>query len=1469
MYIDLSSDEGGRICLNAKQADILTCGDVGATNKPVYFVGGEPQQCLTYAGGTRINLNGTTKGSTTVTVWTPSSAGTAGQLLVSTGAAPAWSSTTYSETKKSTGRTTAGTITSLGLYGQTYGNDAAYLAASGKLSYGDPGPQINFSASTTSAQKGAIIFTDHDTIGTGASFSFVSTESNTWLIAPTIKALTKFIGTLQGNATTASALETKRKISLTGDVSGSVDFDGSADISITATVADDSHNHIIGNIDGLQDALNNRMSIKPYCIELNSDGGLKSYGGFIDFHFHNSEGKPLNSAGTVVTATPDYTSRIIESSAGTLSINGATFKGGVMTGSLNGNAKTATALETAVQINGTTFDGTKNITTAQWGTTRKISISSTAGTTGTNTNGSADITLKIPSTLTGFSSIASSNFRGIVRRTFERDTSNAIHGITWYDANDTTLHQYIMGHNTSNAIIINPKYDTTKDAWSSAYGLYVSDSQMKFNNSAVLNASNYTDYTVKKDGTGATGTWRISITGNAATATTATTANKVANALSINGKSYNGSSAINVGTIGIGYGGTGATTAIKARVNLIALPNNPITKVADDTVAKWGAYGPGATAFYSATGQLTDQPSQWGFVQNIMTTTGTELHQIWATQASGDMYHRGGNASGWSGTWRKFLDSTNYNTYSPTLTGGGASGTWGISITGNAATATKATQDGAGNVITSKYVTLDTAQTISGTKTMTAGLNVSGRCAGGGDDEGIVVGFANNGYAGLCLGRPSQARSVFYFKSDGSRPFWRYNNGTTNYDIHHPSKSGTIALTSDLANYLPLSGGTMSGALNFANGTWNNVGDDCALGDYNQAGVIGIKGLNGATGIYFVPYSGSVAQKITIDGAGTMSITGKVSTETLQTVSNGVTSTIGSQNNGWLHYNTNSPSGHWFNKNVSVQGNIYAGTNYSDLVLTSANYTSYAPTKTGSGASGTWGINITGSAGSLTSNAGSSTKAIYFTGGKPAQCGDSLNHNARGVYASGYGNGNFTWNQTSASFAGSTWSNGWASYLISNHGDGSSYYNQIIALPFWGPPAYRRLEGGTAKGWYDFITDENSQNKSVGYMQTWQTDKSKTYGTQYPLYAWWETGSICKLTVDNYTTKVDQAVALTTDAGSSTQPVYFSGGKPIACTAYSGLLTAFSSSTNTLSITVGGTTKTATAVNSVSNAWEAGTSAGPKIKTTVNGKTGTAVAIPKATESASGVVTTGTQTFAGAKTFNSYINVGNYVKSTSARGGMWISGTHDASFVASVATTASAGSFYQGWYSGKTQAGAWSMGALSGSEDLCFVYGTDANYKANINTTVQATRISASTGRLFGAAWNDYAEYRVCQEDYKPGQVVCENGDDTLSIATRRLQPGANVVSDTFGFAIGETELAKCPIAVSGRVLVYTYEPREEFKPGEAVCAGPNGTVSRMTREEIREYPECIIGTVSAVPTYETWGQTDVPVDGRIWIKIK
>ena len=45
---------------------------------------------------------------------------------------------------------------------------------------------------------------------------------------------------MSGNAATASALQTARTISLAGDLSGSASFDGSANVSITATVAADS-----------------------------------------------------------------------------------------------------------------------------------------------------------------------------------------------------------------------------------------------------------------------------------------------------------------------------------------------------------------------------------------------------------------------------------------------------------------------------------------------------------------------------------------------------------------------------------------------------------------------------------------------------------------------------------------------------------------------------------------------------------------------------------------------------------------------------------------------------------------------------------------------------------------------------------------------------------------------------------------------------------------------------------------------------------------------------------------------------------------------------------------------------------------------------------------------------------------------------------------------------------------------------
>ena len=90
--------------------------------------------------------------------------------------------------------------------------------------------------------------------------------------------------------------------------------------------------------------------------------------------------------------------------------------------------------------------------------------------------------------------------------------------------------------------------------------------------SKVLLSTNYTDYTVKKDGTGASGTWGISVSGNAATATKLATARTIrTNLASTSAVSFDGSANITPGvsgTLPIGHGGTGATTASSARDNL-------------------------------------------------------------------------------------------------------------------------------------------------------------------------------------------------------------------------------------------------------------------------------------------------------------------------------------------------------------------------------------------------------------------------------------------------------------------------------------------------------------------------------------------------------------------------------------------------------------------------------------------------------------------------------------------------------------------------------------------------------------------------------------------------------------------------------------------------------------------------------------------------------------------------------------
>jgi hypothetical protein len=142
-------------------------------------------------------------------------------------------------------------------------------------------------------------------------------------------------------------------------------------------------------------------------------------------------------------------------------------------------------------------------------------------------------------------------------------------------------------------------------------------------------------------------------------------------------------------------------------------------------------------------------------------------------------------------------------------------------------------------------------------------------------------------------------------------------------------------------------------------------------------------------------------------------------------------------------------------------------------------------------------------------------------------------------------------------------------------------------------------------------------------------------------------------------------------------------------------------------------------------------------------------------------------------------------------------------------------------------------------------------------------------GAIYGAVWNDYAEYRTSKEFIEPGYCVFATNDGKVHLTTELYQACDGIVSDTFGFAIGETDECDTPLAVAGRVLAYCAGNRYHYNAGDTVCAGPGGLVYKMTREEIKEYPDRIVGIVSEIPEYEIWGTGEVEVNGRIWIKVK
>lgn len=106
----------------------------------------------------------------------------------------------------------------------------------------------------------------------------------------------------------------------------------------------------------------------------------------------------------------------------------------------------------------------------------------------------------------------------------------------------------------------------------------------------------------------------------------------------------------------------------------------------------------------------------------------------------------------------------------------------------------------------------------------------------------------------------------------------------------------------------------------------NSVNYQCKIyHDYGTGGNLYMKSrANGTWGsVYTIWNSANFDPKTKVNKSGD-TMTGKLSW-----TMNGVTSSISNDNSAFTHHNTNASSGHWFNKNVFVAGNVYGGTSFN------------------------------------------------------------------------------------------------------------------------------------------------------------------------------------------------------------------------------------------------------------------------------------------------------------------------------------------------------------------------------------------------------------------------------------------------------------------------------------------------------------------------------------------------------------
>jgi hypothetical protein len=607
--------------------------------------------------------------------------------------------------------------------------------------------------------------------------------------------------------------------------------------------------------------------------------------------------------------------------AGLTSVTSTSF-----TGALTGNASTATTLQTPRAIQGVNFDGSAAITVVTAGTGISVSGTAVTNTGVTSIAGTANqitasastggVTLSLPSSVTLPGDLTITGNLTINGSTITANSANAaytdslielnyINGgvLTSDNGKDIGFRFHYYKTSDKNAALV---FDNTTQALE----YFVDGTETTGTFSGTY--GNYKGATFIAAATTGTAPFTVSSTTRVANLNVATagTADTLTTARLINGVSFNGSADITVHTAGTGISISGTTVT-----------NAGVTSLTTSS---------GLSANTSATGAVSI--TNTGVTSNV---AGTGISVSGATGAvtitntgvtSAAVSGTGLSISGATGGVTITSNATSANTVSTIVardaSGNFSAGTITATLSGNATTATTATTT-TGNAGTA--TTLQTARNIQGVSfngsaditvvTAGTGIGVSGTTV---TNNGVTSNVAGTGISvSGATGAVTITNSGVTSLVAGTNIAVSGSTGAVTVSVSGTVASATAVPSYDrdrtLASTLPT---TFGQSVRF---------------DFVNASAIGTNGNYGGV-MTFAPYTGTSAS------------TGDASYQ----LAFGSTATNGS----------GTPR-------LRIRNGIDSTWNSFYEVLTAANYNSYSPTLTGTGASGTWGISITGNAATL------------------------------------------------------------------------------------------------------------------------------------------------------------------------------------------------------------------------------------------------------------------------------------------------------------------------------------------------------------------------------------------------------------------------------------------------------------------------------------------------------------------------